>query len=426
MAETSAEQQMDEGVTVPVPPTEETKVVEDFVKKHCVAAPIEENKSDDKALPAVVSPTAKDRKQANQKPETKSLGSTVANHYNQLYSAQIDERKESRIYHLRNFNNWIKSVMINEFMDKLKKTRRVSDDINVLDLACGKGGDLKKWKMSGCVDHVIMTDIAEVSIEQCKERYAKLKHDQFRQRNYNRNNNYREQIFTAEFFAADSTKTEINTLYRRKNLRLDLSSCQFALHYSFESYNQVDTMLKNLCQNLRVGGYFIGTTPDAQKLVKRIKMSDSDSFGNSVFNIKPECKPPFPLFGSKYFFHLEGVVDCPEFIVYFPLLEKMAAKYNMKLVWKKNFHAIFAEYEKKYKTLLNKMSVLEKYPSSTTATTATEEGDQYKSARDHLSTRSQGECVGTLSADEWEVIGLYIGFAFEKVDPEKEIIPMKS
>jgi len=31
---------------------------------------------------------------------------------------------------------------------------------------------------------------------------------------------------------------------------------------------------------------------------------------------------PFPIFGAKYNFHLEGVVDCPEFLVYFPALEK--------------------------------------------------------------------------------------------------------
>lgn len=31
---------------------------------------------------------------------------------------------------------------------------------------------------------------------------------------------------------------------------------------------------------------------------------------------------PFPIFGAKYNFHLEGVVDCPEFLVYFPALVK--------------------------------------------------------------------------------------------------------
>ena len=36
-----------------------------------------------------------------------------------------------------------------------------------------------------------------------------------------------------------------------------------------------------------------------------------------------------PLFGAKYDFHLEGVVDCPEFLVHFPTLEKLAKQYDL-------------------------------------------------------------------------------------------------
>lgn len=35
-----------------------------------------------------------------------------------------------------------------------------------------------------------------------------------------------------------------------------------------------------------------------------------------------DTEEPFPIFGAKYNFHLEGVVDCPEFLVYFPVLVK--------------------------------------------------------------------------------------------------------
>ena len=49
---------------------------------------------------------------------------------------------------------------------------------------------------------------------------------------------------------------------------------------------------------------------------------EGDNFGNSVFNIKPVSKEDFPLFGAKYDFHLEGVVDCPEFLVHMPTMEK--------------------------------------------------------------------------------------------------------
>uniref|UniRef100_A0A4W3K574 mRNA (guanine-N(7))-methyltransferase n=1 Tax=Callorhinchus milii TaxID=7868 RepID=A0A4W3K574_CALMI len=72
--------------------------------------------------------------------------SKVAAHYNELQECGLAARSQSRIFFLRNFNNWIKSVLIGECLEKMRKNRR---DIGVLDLGCGKGGDLLKWKKGG-------------------------------------------------------------------------------------------------------------------------------------------------------------------------------------------------------------------------------------------------------------------------------------
>lgn len=55
--------------------------------------------------------------------------------------------------------------------------------------------------------------------------------------------------------------------YRDSNMSFDICSCQFVYHYSFETYEQADMMLKNACEQLSPGGYFIGTTPDSYELV---------------------------------------------------------------------------------------------------------------------------------------------------------------
>ena len=47
-------------------------------------------------------------------------------------------------------------------------------------------------------------------------------------------------------------------------------------------------------------------------------------------------------------------------IFFFPF--RLAAKYNMKLLWKKNFHDLFKENERSYSTLLTKMNALEVRP----------------------------------------------------------------
>lgn len=72
-------------------------------------------------------------------------------------------------------------------------------------------------------------------------------------------------LLTRYFF--HTIQEVLSEKYKKSDIKLDLTSCQFAFHYSFESYEQADIMLKNACENLRVGGYFIGTTADSNKLV---------------------------------------------------------------------------------------------------------------------------------------------------------------
>ena len=73
----------------------------------------------------------------------------------------------------RSFNNWTKSMLINEYMDKIRRAEGFRGQVSVLDLACGKGGDLTKWHKAK-VDHVVGVDIAATSIEQCKDRWIRI------------------------------------------------------------------------------------------------------------------------------------------------------------------------------------------------------------------------------------------------------------
>ena len=77
---------------------------------------------------------------------TEQHGSIVAKHYNDLKESGLDERNRSRIVHLRNFNNWMKSVCLSETLRAIRDEKGQSQRISVLDLCCGKGGDLLKWK----------------------------------------------------------------------------------------------------------------------------------------------------------------------------------------------------------------------------------------------------------------------------------------
>lgn len=344
----------------------------------------------------------------------------MAKHYNQLQETGLEVRKQSRIFFLRNFNNWVKSVLIGETLQQLREGReRNQGPFTVLDLCSGKGGDLLKWK-KGNIDHLVCVDIAATSVEQCESRYREM-----RNRGGGRGH-YNEKQFSAEFLVADCTKKRLKEMYKDPDQKFDVVSCQFSFHYSFESFPQARVMMRNAAECLKPGGYFIGTTPSAYELVRRLRESPDNSFGNEVYRVTFEdCdKEKLPLYGARYNFHLEGVVDCPEFLVYFPLLEKLAKQFGLRLVKKTRFDDFFQEFsdKKEYRTLLSKMQALEPYPTDEGRELVSEvKGDYTHAAEFHKSHSEEASQkgrrpgkIGTLSQAEWDATTVYLVYVFQK------------
>ncbi|GAB0087257.1 mRNA cap guanine-N7 methyltransferase [Sergentomyia squamirostris] len=329
----------------------------------------------------------------------------VAKHYNTLEEKGLAERNKSRIFYLRNFNNWIKSMLVNEYATKVKETLQAGAPLRVLDIGCGKGGDLLKWQ-KGRISHLICTDIAEVSIEQCRARYDAM---------LARSRKFAPE-FTAEFFACDSTRDRLRERFRDASMELNIVSCQFAFHYCFESLPQAECMIRNASECLKPGGFFIGTIPDANEIMRRQKLSDSHTFGNDVYSITFQCDTENPpLFGAKYHFHLEDVVDCPEFLVYFPMLVKLARKFGLELVMRERFCDFYQRMKPRGQQLLERMQALETYPPHRNGTANSSDPHDYSHAQEYLDRERSHRRVGTMSRSEWEATSLYMVFAFRKM-----------
>ncbi|RNA20301.1 mRNA cap guanine-N7 methyltransferase [Brachionus plicatilis] len=339
---------------------------------------------------------------------SESLSSTVVEHYNKKNPSDLAARSKSRIFYMRNFNNWIKSVLINE---NLKIIRNDNRELSVLDLGCGKGGDSLKW-INGKVSKVTFADIAENSLEECKNRVSKVN-------------------FETNFVHIDATKELLKD--KMENCQLhELVSSQFVIHYSFESFEQADTFLKNVSDSLNPGGYFIGTTTNAAELIKRLRQTESNSFGNEIYQIKfyQDNKDYFNLFGVKFHFKLEGVVECPEFLVNFEALVRIAQRHGLKLLFKKTFAEFFNEYcqRPEYLYLIKKMQALEPYyPQDLADDTSKRLPGDYEYIDQKLQDEQfkldlkPEETYATLSKSEWEAITLYIAFGFVKeTDLKKE------
>ncbi|KAG8684060.1 mRNA cap guanine-N7 methyltransferase, partial [Ceratobasidium sp. 395] len=195
---------------------------------------------------------------------------------NQRREVGIHARRESAIIGLRNFNNWIKSVLIAKFgrrplHDSGTRTtggRGRTMCGKVLDLGCGKGGDLRKWAKANIKEYVGL-DIADVSISQARDRYMELPPSQ---------------RFDAEFHAFDCFSSSISTVISPQRLKtpFDVVSMQFCMHYAFESLPKVRMMLQNVSDYLRSGGIFLGTIPNSDLLLSKLNQLGPDelSFGN--------------------------------------------------------------------------------------------------------------------------------------------------
>ncbi|XP_008555901.1 mRNA cap guanine-N7 methyltransferase [Microplitis demolitor] len=332
----------------------------------------------------------------------------VAEHYNAIPERGLTHRTQSRIFFMRNFNNWMKSMLINEYLVKIKDALPHGTPVKVLDMCCGKGGDLYKWKQ-GVISHLICTDIADMSVQQCESRYKDVANQANNNRGYAK-------IFSAEFIAADCTKVRLREKYKDASIQLDLVSCQFALHYSFESLPQAECMIRNASESLKPGGYFIATIPNANDLVYQWRQADGNKFGNSVYSVEFLCdKENIPLFGAKYNFHLEGVVDCPEFLINITVLKKLAAKFGLEFLSFERFNEFYTRCNADGKSLLAKMQAMESYPPYHEAELKGNNPDDYQHAIQYMQNKPDHRKIGTLTLAEWEASSLYGVIAFKKM-----------
>lgn len=302
----------------------------------------------------------------------------VADHYNKRREVGIHGREESPIIALRKFNNWIKSVLVGQFArgrDPTMDGRTRPRGGRVLDLGCGKGGDLKKWdKVSP--SGLVGADIAAVSIEQAIARHRENRHS-----------------YPGDFFAFDCFSVTLTEVIPRELLEpmFDNVTLQFCMHYAWESVQKARVMLDNVSRYLRKGGVFIGTIPDSRELRDRMAQSphpEDRSFGNRYYKVVFDQIETFPAFGNRYTFFLEDAVEnVPEYVVDFQVFEDLAQEVGLRCIYRKNFAEIYEEgsRHREYGRLLEKMKVVDRY--------------------------------GSLNLDEemWQAATLYLGFAFEKM-----------
>ncbi|KAK0552429.1 mRNA cap guanine-N7 methyltransferase [Tilletia horrida] len=302
----------------------------------------------------------------------------VSDHYNNRKEVGVHARRESKIFPLKNFNNWAKNCLIQRFS---------RDGARVLDLGCGKGGDLNKWSKARAKS-LVMIDIAGMSVGQAETR--------FKQRNHG---------FDAEFYTFDCFARALHEVVPSMTLEpmFDTVTLQFCMHYGWSSPAKARTLLENVARYLRPGGYFIGTIPDADNLISRLKALRGEQlkFGNDIYSVTFEQKETQPPFGNKYWFFLEDAVeDVPEYVVEWDQFQQLATEFGLRLVYRRTFEQM--------------------YYDAGLATPQSNKAD-WAAKSDLRSKVDLPKKMGDIpmQRDMWEACCLYLGFAFERADDRR-------
>lgn len=257
----------------------------------------------------------------------------IAEHYNKIPSVGSQVRKASAIINIRNTNNFIKAKLIGEHVKKGQA---------LLDLGCGKGGDLTKLERAGVAKYHGF-DIAGRSIEEANRRAGRVSFQH---------------------------KIEVFDVYNRElrlEERVDVAMSQFSFHYSFLRAETLKTALSNVSQNLKKGGVFFLTIPNAEALVRRLKKY-GNNFGNRFYRVnflsandpsgaaEVETMYRNGLFGATYTFLLkEAVEECPEYLLNEGVLIREAEAHGLVLVKNEIFLDLLNQYIRKDKPLHARM-----------------------------------------------------------------------
>lgn len=334
----------------------------------------------------------------------------VRAHYNDKQELGKTWRKtDSRIKGLRSFNNWVKSTIIQKFspndgFDPRSPPRGGPESrIRVLDMGCGKGGDLLKWKSAPQeVELYVGVDTADVSIHHARDRYDSMLREARRRRGGGRARD--KPIFEAEFHVMDCWSNWVgdipivNRIGADPNVGpgtagrisarwggggFDVVTMMFCMHYAFESESRCRTMLRNVAGSLKKGGRFIGTIPSSDIISARVQGKHLDEeakkeldkgehgvreWGNGIYRVRFAEEPPRsgtfrPPWGWRYSFFLEEAVEeVPEYVVPWEAFRAIAEDYNLELVYKKPFHDIWKEEkdDRDLKVLSERMGVTDR------------------------------------------------------------------
>jgi mRNA (guanine-N7-)-methyltransferase len=222
----------------------------------------------------------------------------------------------------------------------------------IFDYACGKGVDLNKI-MRGRYSEVVGMDYDLNNIKFAIE-YHKGLSVKFKPR--------------AFYFRGDGSKlifpnqacgfTDVDKISARKYIPMkyyfDVISVQFAMHYFFENEVMLRSFVQNLNDNLKIGGYYIGTCFDGKRIydsLKGTKYINGKLYSGELFwkiEKKYTSRLGFdterPIYGKEINVYVKSIGRThPEYLVNFKFFTKLMEEYGFEMIFIKSFEELYDE-----------------------------------------------------------------------------------
>ena len=251
--------------------------------------------------------------------DASSASTRAAEEVNEMTSREIVEFFDrSRIRDLSSFRslcNALKSQIMHEAVQIWKVMR--SGRIAVLDLGCGRGGDLRKWASLRLKSYTGL-DASGVSIEEARARHARLVAQG-------------QSSLKANFHTSDVLTTPLEL----ESDSIDIVSSMFFLQFSFCSKKSATLVLDEVARVLRGGGIFCCILPDGDMVHSLLsERKEYTSFGHFKLArcIRKSEASELP-FGLSYNYALSSAGWCTEFLVSPRLLSSLLDERGLQPVF---------------------------------------------------------------------------------------------
>lgn len=251
--------------------------------------------------------------------------------------------KINDIENLRKFHNYIKTNLI---INACLQTNATS----LLDIACGRGGDLQKWlnyKLN--LKYVLAFDSHKESI------FSSIKKgntfDGAIARFLNLKNHYKGKLPFINFKHLNILDSNILNKINQidSNKIYDVISCQFALHYFSENDKILNNVLHIISSKLKKNGLFIGTATDGDLINNILNIGNvniplltlvKQLNNNYLFYIQTDQTQNLT---RQNYFELQGVSS--EFFLFKEKLKILCKNNNLELVNYTSFYEHYLNYK---------------------------------------------------------------------------------